>query len=85
MNRAARFIGDDIREHDDEIDRAYDSASADILTMMENDPSVVRVGAKLLSVAKSFERVGDRLTNIAEQILYEVDGKTEFHARPRAG
>ncbi len=76
---------DDIREHDDDVDQAYLSASGDILSMMEGDPSFVRCGAQLLSIAKCFERVGDRLTNIAEQILYEVDGKTEFHARPRVG
>ena len=45
----------------------------------------MRTGAQLLSMAKSFERVGDRLTNVAEQILYEVDGKTEFAHRPRIG
>ena len=74
---------DDIRAHDDEIDAAYISASADILAMMENDPAQVRTGAQLLSIAKSFERVGDRLTNVAEQILYEIDGQTEF-AKPHA-
>jgi phosphate transport system protein len=72
---------DDVRAHDDEIDAAYYSATADILAMMENDPGLVRTGAQLLSIAKSFERVGDRLTNVAEQILYEVDGQTEFSAR----
>lgn len=76
---------DDIRAHDDDVDKAYMAASGDILSMMESDPAFVRTGAQLLSVAKSFERVGDRLTNVAEQILYEVDGKTEFAARPRVG
>jgi phosphate transport system protein len=72
---------DDIRSHDDDVDRSYAAASADILAMMETDPSFVRSGAQLLSIAKSFERVGDRLTNIAEQILFEVDGKTDFAPR----
>jgi phosphate transport system protein len=76
---------DDIRAHDEDVDAAYTSASSDILSMMENDPAFVRTGAQLLSVAKSFERVGDRLTNVAEQILYEIDGKTEFEHRPRVG
>ena len=74
---------DDIRAHDEDVDAAYFAASSDILAMMETDPSFVRTGAQLLSVAKSFERVGDRLTNVAEQILYEINGKTEFGARPR--
>ncbi len=72
---------DDIRAHDDDVDDAYMAACADILAMMENDPSFVRTGAQLLSIAKSFERVGDRLTNVAEQILFEVDGKTVFGPR----
>ena len=76
---------DDIREHDEDVDDAYNAASSDILAMMESDPSFVRAGAKLLSIAKSFERVGDRLTNVAEQILFEVDGKTEFTHRPKVG
>jgi phosphate transport system protein len=74
---------DDIREHDEDVDAAYVAVSSDILAMMESDPSFVRTGAQLLSVAKSFERVGDRLTNVAEQILYEINGKTEFGARPK--
>ena len=83
----SRNVGnaDDIREHDDDIDKAYLSASSDILAMMEGDPSLVRAGVQLLSIAKSFERIGDRLTNVAEQIHYEVDGKTEFAARPKVG
>ncbi|HTJ65239.1 MAG TPA: phosphate signaling complex protein PhoU [Alphaproteobacteria bacterium] len=76
---------DDIRAHDDDVDAAYAAASSDILSMMENDPTFVRTGAQLLSVAKSFERVGDRLTNVAEQILYEIDGQTEFEHRPKLG
>ena len=76
---------DDIREHDEDVDKAYMEASGDILSMMENDPSFVRAGAQLLSMAKSFERVGDRLTNVAEQILFEVDGQMEFAHRPKVG
>jgi phosphate transport system protein len=79
----SRASADDIRANDSDVDRAYFAASADILAMMETDPSFVRVGAQLLSVAKSFERVGDRLTNVAEQILFEMDGKTVFETRER--
>ncbi|MDB5394910.1 MAG: phoU [Rhodospirillales bacterium] len=76
---------DDIREHDEDVDAAYMEAAGDILAMMESDPSFVRTGAQLLSITKSFERVGDRLTNVAEQILYEINGKTEFAHRPKVG
>jgi len=74
---------EDIRQYDVEIDAVYVACFAEILAMMEADPGFVRLGAQFLSMAKSFERVGDRLTNVAEQILYEVDGKTEFGERMR--
>jgi phosphate transport system protein len=72
---------DEVRLHDADVDAAYDAAFGAVLSMMEADPTFVRVGAQLLSIAKSFERVGDRLTNVAEQILYEMEGATVFAPR----
>jgi phosphate transport system protein len=74
---------EDIRTYDVEIDAVYVACFSEILTMMEANPGFVRQGAQFLSIAKSFERVGDRLTNVAEQILFEVDGQTKFEERPR--
>ena len=76
---------EDIREYDVEIDAVYVACFSEVLTLMEANPGFVRHGAQFLSIAKSFERVGDRLTNVAEQILFEVDGQTKFEERPRAG
>jgi phosphate transport system protein len=76
---------EDIREYDVEIDAVYVACFSEILTLMEGNPAFVRHGAQFLSIAKSFERVGDRLTNIAEQVLFEVAGQTKFEERPRAG
>jgi len=53
--------------------------------MMEGDPSLLRHGVRLLSFAKSLERVGDHITNVAEQILYKIDGQTEFAPRAKFG
>ncbi len=75
---------DDIRLYDVEIDAVYVACFSEVLGLMEADPAFVRHGAQFLSIAKSFERVGDRLTNVAEQILFEVDGQTNFDERPRA-
>jgi len=75
---------EDIRLYDVEIDAVYVACFAEILAMMESNPAFVRHGAQFLSIAKSFERVGDRLTNVAEQILFEVGGQTKFDRRPRA-
>lgn len=74
---------EDIRLYDVEIDAVYVACFSEILSLMEANPSFVRHGAQFLSIAKSFERVGDRLTNVAEQILFEVGGQIEFAERPR--
>jgi phosphate transport system protein len=74
-----------IWERDCDIDEVFLDTSSDIVLMMENDPASIRVGVQLLSIAKSLERVGDHLTNIAEQILFEVDGRSDFTGRPRVG
>jgi phosphate transport system protein len=74
----------DIRSLDVEIDAVYIACFSELLQMMEADPSFVRHGAQYLSIAKSFERVGDRLTNVAEQILFELDGLSKLDERPRA-
>lgn len=74
-----------ILERDRDVDAAHAQATADLLAMMESDPSLLRGGVQLMSIAKSLERVGDHITNVAEQILYKIDGQTEFAARTKLG
>lgn len=74
-----------ILERDGDVDDAYAKATADLLAMMEGDLSLLRHGVRLLSIAKSLERVGDHITNVAEQILYKIDGQTKFTARVKLG
>jgi phosphate transport system protein len=74
-----------ILERDVEVDGAHANAAADLLAMMEGDLTLLRRGVQLLSIAKSLERVGDHITNVAEQILYKIDGQTEFAGRLKLG
>jgi phosphate transport system protein len=44
------------------------------------DPGTIPVGLDYLSVAKAIERIGDHATNIAECVVYAVNGIDIRHA-----
>ena len=66
-----------VASEDDEMDRLYHSYFARALDHMRLDPSWVDAGARLLFAAKNLERIGDRVTNIAEEIVFLATGEIE--------
>jgi phosphate transport system protein len=62
---------------DDEIDRLYHAYFDRALARMRADPSWVDKGAHLLFAAKDLERIGDRVTNIAEEVVFLATGEVE--------
>lgn len=67
----------DICSKDDEIDHLYRQVFAQLLELMRTDPAQVPVATSLLFVAHDLERIGDRVTNIGEDIIYMVTGEIE--------
>lgn len=72
-------------EQDNEVDLLHTSFFRELLTYMMEDPRTIGSGIHLLFVAKHLERVGDQATNIAENLLYIVEGGSEFPDRWKAG
>jgi phosphate transport system protein len=62
---------------DDEIDRLYHAYFERSLERMRTDPAWVDTGAHLLFAAKDLERIGDRATNIAEEVVLLSTGEVE--------
>lgn len=62
---------------DDEIDRLYHAYFERSLERMRIDPAWVDTGAHLLFAAKDLERIGDRATNIAEEVVLLSTGLVE--------
>ena len=67
----------DICDKDDEIDHQYRTIFTDLLDRMTKDASVVPAATSLLFVAHDLERIGDRATNICEDVIYMVTGEIE--------
>lgn len=65
------------------LDRRIDRYNRDIvdsmMTAMRTDPTCVAPALQVIFVARSLERVGDHATNIAEDIIYMVDGDIVRH------
>ncbi len=64
---------------DDQVDRLRDQIFRELLTYMMGDSSVVFPAFELILVAKNLERVGDHATNIAEDVIYMVEGHDIRH------
>lgn len=62
---------------DDEIDQLYDQVLRELLTYMMQDPQNIQRATYLLWVAHGLERIGDRVTNIAERVIFMETGKFE--------
>jgi phosphate transport system protein len=59
---------------DDAIDNLYDQVFHELLLFMMEDPKTVTRATRLIWVAHNLERSADRVTNIAERIIYVVTG-----------
>jgi phosphate transport system protein len=68
---AARRVGD----QDDEIDRLYRKLFDDEVALMAGDRGAVELGTYLLWIAHNLERIGDRITNISERVIFMTTGQ----------
>jgi phosphate transport system protein len=62
---------------DDDIDRLYHATFDEAIELMRADPANVERGTRIVIASHYIERIGDRSTNIAEDIVYLVTGDVE--------
>jgi phosphate transport system protein len=63
-----------VAPRDDEIDQLYDQIFRELLTYMLQDPSNINRATFLLWVAHNIERIGDRITNVSERVVFMTTG-----------
>ena len=68
-----------ILKEDDLIDREFDGFVRKLITYMVEDPRTISASLDLLFLAKAIERIGDHSKNVAELIIYLVEGKDVRH------
>jgi phosphate transport system protein len=62
---------------DDEIDHLYNSVYEDAIKLMEVSPERARQATHMLFAAHHLERLGDRVTNIGEDVVFLATGQIE--------
>ena len=72
---AIRLIGRDAL-----IDREFHDMMPKLIDYMTGEPPIIAASLDLLWIAKSIERIGDHSTNVAEHVIYIVEGKDIRHS-----
>ncbi len=62
---------------DDEVDDLYHSIFDEVLALMRAHPDNVDRGTRILFAAHYLERIGDRVTNVAEDVVFLATGDIE--------
>ena len=68
-----------ILQNDGVFDREFDGFMRKLITYMMEDPRTISASLDLIFIAKSVERIGDHSRNIAEFIIYIVEGRDVRH------
>ena len=82
------FVKDDsalarnILADDDLVDELMEQIFRELLSFMIEDPQTISRAIRLSFIAKYIERVADHATNIAELVVYLVEGKIIRHTSP---
>jgi phosphate transport system protein len=83
------FVNLDVRQArtvcrlDDEVDRYNEEIIAELIAAMRSSPANLEAGLSFFSATRHLERIADHATNIAEDVVYLVEGEIIRH-RPAA-
>jgi phosphate transport system protein len=69
----------DVCVRDDQVDNLNDQVFRELLTYMMEDTSTITRAVDLILIGRHLERIADHATNIGEDVVYLVEGKTIKH------
>jgi phosphate transport system protein len=69
----------DVLRRDDRVDALHNSVFRILITHMMEDPRRIGASMSLFLVSRNLERIGDLATNIAEDVVFLVEGRNIKH------
>ena len=82
--RKDKKLAMDVIMRDDKVDDLKHDVLQELAFFMAQDPTTVSRAMKISFVAQYLERIADHATNIAEMVIYFVDGRMIRHMMPPA-
>jgi phosphate transport system protein len=87
LDHFVRSDADGAREvcrRDDRVDALHDAVFRTLLTYMIEDPRRISAAMSLILISKNLERIADLATNISEDVVFLVEGRSiKHHAEAR--
>ena len=83
--RKDKKLAMDVIMRDDEVDDLQHEVLKELAFFMVQDPTTVTRAMKISFVAQYLERIADHTTNIAEMVIYLIEGKIIRHMEPPPG
>jgi len=78
--RGDAALGRQVCGQDDQVDALHRSVFRILLTHMAEDPHTIGAAMELFLVSRNLERVADLATNVAEDVVFIVEGKNIKHS-----
>ncbi|HED05320.1 MAG TPA: phosphate signaling complex protein PhoU [Ignavibacteria bacterium] len=74
-------LAKEVMLRDDEVDKYNKNVFKELISKMQNDPSVIKPCAHLIVLTRHMERLADHATNIAEDVIFLVDAEIVSHQK----
>ncbi|MBF0458299.1 MAG: phosphate signaling complex protein PhoU [Nitrospirae bacterium] len=74
-----KILAKDVIERDEEVDDLNASVVNELMLVMTKEPENIVQASQLIYISRNIERIGDHATNIAEMVIYMVDGRIIRH------
>jgi phosphate transport system protein len=74
-------LANDVLEQEQKVDAHRDQIFRVLLTHMMAEPSTIPRALSLILISRNLERVGDHATNVAEEIIYWIQGRDVRHSK----
>ncbi len=74
----------DVIRADSDVDTEFKSIIRQLITHMMEDPRTITTSIEIISIARAIERIGDHAKNVAEQVVFVVEGRDIRHVKGQA-
>ncbi len=74
-------LANTVLEEEKKVDAFRDQIFRTLLTYMMADPGTIQRALSLILISRNLERIGDHATNIAEEVIYWIQGRDVRHGK----